>query len=177
MRDLKGLLHWNRGPGLYATGLDLGDGRTMPPEDVLDGHSARLLAGRRSGARTVPVQVDDNLSAAITVMAPNLAPLADLAEQVAVAVPAVQPEPDFRRNLYAALERTHRQYLTQEALGTRPPHDRGGHPIATAMLAAAAVACIAGLLAWLTLRRTGKAHPRPAGFPLPPRGNDNPERG
>lgn len=153
MSGLKRLLFWNRDAPDYAGGLDLGDGKTLPPEDVLDGHSMRLLANRRRPSRTVPVQVDDDLSAAITVMAPDLAPLADLAQEVAVAVPAVQPEPDFRQNLYEALERTHRQYRIQEMLGTRSAHQPGLLRVTAPWMALGAVLCVIGVSGWLLLRR------------------------
>lgn len=158
MPDWRGLLLWNRGPNEYAAGLDLGDGRMLPPEDVIDGYSTRLIANRRSASRTVPVQVEDDLSAAITVMAPDLAPLASLAERVADAVPAVEPEPDFRRNLYEALERTHRQHLSQRALGTRPAPGDGGRRLVAALFAVAILVLIFGAVGWLTVRRIKRAH-------------------
>ena len=109
----------------YAARVDMGDGHILGPEDVLEGHWNRLLAQRRTRAgalwaRTVQVRVPDDISAAILVVAPELAPLTELAEEVADALPAVRPEPRFRRDLYAALEQTHRQHSAQRVLGTRP---------------------------------------------------------
>jgi hypothetical protein len=163
MPDLKALLHWNRGSSAYGPGLDLGGGRTLPPEDVLDGHSARLIAGRQHSLRTVPVQVRD-LSAAINRMAPNLAPLADLAEEVAVAVPAVAPEPDFRRTLHEALERTHRQHTVQVALGTRQAAQAQSSHLTLALLITTAVLCSVAFFGWFTLWRSKRAHARAAGL-------------
>ena len=155
MNKLRDLLHLNEGRDACQAGLDMGDGRTLTPEDVLDGHGARLLANRRRQAirTTVPVQVDDDLSAAITVMAPDLAPLADLAEEVAVAVPAVAPAPKFRQNLYEALERTHRQYRVQEALGTRPSQRGGAHRTTDLWILVGLVAIALTVFGWLALRQ------------------------
>lgn len=99
-------------------GIDLGNGRVLGAEDVLEGHFRRMAA--RPQTCNVRVQVADNLAAAITVLAPDLAPLTQVAEQVAVAMPHVEPAPDFRLQLHQALERTHRQHAAQRVLGTRP---------------------------------------------------------
>jgi hypothetical protein len=101
-------------------GIDLGNGRVMGAEDVLEGHYRRLATQRQPETRQVAVQVGDNLMAAITVLAPDLAPLAEVAEHVSGAVPVVEPEQHFRQNLHQALERTHRQHAAQRVLGTRP---------------------------------------------------------
>lgn len=98
-------------------GIDLGGGRTMPPEDVLEGHFRRMT--NRGRACTVQVHVADDLYAAIVVLAPELAPLTGLAEDLAHAMPEVRPAPQFRQDLHQALERTHRQHSAQRVLGTR----------------------------------------------------------
>jgi hypothetical protein len=95
--------------------IDLGNGKFLAAEDVLEGHFHRLAS------TTVPVQVGPNLTAAITVLAPGLTPLTELAEEVAHTVPLVQPAPQFRHHLHQALEQTHRQHAAQRMLGTRPP--------------------------------------------------------
>ena len=107
---------WPSGKSGTASGIDLGDGRVLNPEDVLEGHY------RRVRGRVVPaaVQVNDSLVAAIGVLAPNLAPLTAVAEEVATMVPPVAPEPEFRAHLHQALEQTHRQHAAQRILGTRP---------------------------------------------------------
>ncbi len=101
-------------------GIDLGNGRVMAPEDVLEGHFRRVSARRYANAHKVEVQVGDGLIAAIAVLAPDLAPLTALAEDVSSAVPPVHPAPKFRADLQEALERTHRQHAAQRVLGTRP---------------------------------------------------------
>ena len=159
MRRMLAYLPWRGRGSAYGHGLDLGDGRTLPPEDVLDGHSIRLLARRQRNVRTVPVQLHD-LSAAITVMAPDLAPLADLAEEVAVAVPAVAPEADFRRNLHEALERTHRQRRVEEALGTRPVLKQSGNHWVVAAAVVVLVLCVSAALGWWAMRRRNRARKR-----------------
>lgn len=115
-------------PGACHAGagtLDMGQGRTLDPEDVLDGHFRRL-SSRPPRTETVAVQSSDTLTSAITVLAPELAPLTDLAEELATTVPDIQPEARFRADLHRALEATHRQHAAQRALGTRPlPPDDG----------------------------------------------------
>lgn len=102
------------------TGIDMGNGRMMDAEDVLEGHFRRVTARRQPANHQVVVQVGDNMMAAIAVLAPDLAPLTEVAEQVSGAVPLVQPTAHFRENLHQALERTHRQQAAQRILGTRP---------------------------------------------------------
>jgi hypothetical protein len=93
--------------------IDLGNNRFLSPEDVLDGHFRRL------SSRTVKIQVENDLQAAITVLAPGLAPLTELASEVAGVVPQVQPDAQFRQDLHRALELTHRQHTAQRKLGTQ----------------------------------------------------------
>ncbi|MDQ3250031.1 MAG: hypothetical protein M3Q45_12600 [Chloroflexota bacterium] len=97
--------------------IDLGNGKFLAAADLLEGHFHRLATA------TVPVQVDRSLTAAITVLAPDLTPLTTLAEEVAQTVLRVQPAPHFRHQLQQALEQTHRQHTAQRVLGTRqaPP--------------------------------------------------------
>lgn len=154
---LVALLPWLRNDSPANDGLDMGEGRRLAPEDVLDGHSTRLIANRQQpqARTTVPVQVKDGVSVAITVLAPELAPLATLAEQVAFAVPAVSPEPIFRRNLYEALERTHRQHRVEELLGTRSTYMRKRGAIAVRLVTISALLSIiiSTWFAWRWLRR------------------------
>lgn len=98
--------------------VDMGQGRRLGPEDVLDGHFRRMTT-QRTRTETVAVQCSDSLTAAITVLAPELTPLTDLAEDLATRVPDVQPEAQFRADLHRALEATHRQHTAQRTLGTR----------------------------------------------------------
>jgi hypothetical protein len=120
------LLEWTKlrnEPPLAPTRVSMGNGRFLAAEDVLEGHFHRLTT--QPGTQTVTLQVKDDLSAAITVLAPELTPLTRVAQEVAQTVPAVQPEPRFRENLHSALERTHRQHTAQRVLGTRSPTPTG----------------------------------------------------
>ena len=127
MNDLAARLHQRWRPSPASEGIDMGNGLVMPAEDVLDGHAQRLRSRyAQFSAMKVGVQVDDNLVAAITVLAPDLAPLTELAEEVAEAVSPVQPAAQFRQNLHEALERTHRQHAAQRVLGTRSTPTAGG---------------------------------------------------
>ena len=94
--------------------IHLGNGQFLAAEDVLEGHFHRIAL------TTVPVQVRPDLTAAITILAPGLTPLTELAEEVAHTVPLVQPTAQFRHDLHKALEQTHRQHAAQRILGTRP---------------------------------------------------------
>lgn len=94
--------------------IDMGNGRLLSAEDVLEGHFHRLAT------RTVHVQVKPDLQAALTVLAPKLAPLTEVAAEVAQVLPPIQPAAQFRRDLHRALELTHRQQLAQRKLGTAP---------------------------------------------------------
>lgn len=111
---------WWRPQSLPQSGIDLGNGRVLPPEDVLEGHYRRMTQQRSPSTRQVAVQVGDNLTVAITVLAPDLAPLTEIAEHVSDAVPLIEPTTQFREHLHQALERTHRQHAAERILGTRP---------------------------------------------------------
>jgi hypothetical protein len=151
MRDIvaRATDRWREPAGM--PGIDMGDGRVLEAEDVLDTYSARLLTERRAPAtKTVSVQVDDNLVAAIEVLAPDLAKLTHLADEVAQAVPPVHPEAEFRQSLYEALERTHRQQAARRALGTHEP--AAGASMRTMWLIGAAVLVLVWLLWWRTWR-------------------------
>lgn len=131
-------------------GIDLGNGRVMGAEDVLEGHFRRMAAHRQPAdppaRRQVAVQVGDNLMVAITVLAPDLAPLTEIAEKVSGALPLVEPERHFRENLHQALERTHRQQAAQRILGTRPaPRPKPANPLGWWVVLAGVVATVAVL--------------------------------
>jgi hypothetical protein len=98
--------------------------------------------------------------AAITVLAPDLAPLTELAEEVAGAMPPVQPAAEFRRHLHQALERTHRQHAAQRALGTRRPFapEREPRPLWWLVMALAVLLVIGGVWRWWG-RREAAAQP------------------
>jgi hypothetical protein len=134
--------------------IDMGNGRVLGAEDVLEGHYRRLATRRQeananASTRQVAVRVGDNLTVAIAVMAPDLLPLTEVAEQVSGAVPLVEPERNFRENLHEALERTHRQHAAQRILGTRPaPRRKQPTPVGWWVVAAGIVATIALILGW-----------------------------
>jgi len=134
--------------------IDLGNGRVLGAEDVLEGHYRRLTTRRQQAmtqpsTRQVAVRFGDNLTVAIAVMAPDLAPLTEIAEQVSGAVPLVEPERQFRESLHQALERTHRQQAAQRVLGTRPtPRPKQSTPFGWWMVLAGVVATIAVVVGW-----------------------------
>ncbi len=101
------------------SGIDLGDGRQLRAEDVLEGHFRRLAASTCQ-SEELRVQVTPTFSAAIRVMAPQLAPLTQIAEELASTFPNVSPAPDFRRDLHQALEMAHRQHTAQRAGASLP---------------------------------------------------------
>lgn len=150
---------WRR-EQLPQGGIDLGNGRVLGAEDVLEGHFRRVTAHRQSSSgqpatRQVAVQVGDNLMVAIAVLAPDLAPLTELAEKVSGAVPLVEPERNFRENLHQALERTHRQHAAQRALGTRPaPRPKPANALGWWMVLAGVVATVAVLWGWRARQST-----------------------
>ena len=131
--------------------IDLGNGNFLEAEDVLEGHFHRLAS------TTVPVQVNANLTAAITVLAPGLTPLTELAEEVAHTVPLAQPAPQFRYHLHQALEQTHRQQAAQRILGTRPAAQAQGPTWGAITLILLAAVAVLGVLVYLQKRqhRTG----------------------
>lgn len=136
--------------------LDMGQGRTLSAEDLLDGHFRRMTTA--ATARTVQVQVDDQLRAAITVLAPELSPLTHLAEELVDVVSDVRPEPHFRAELQRALEQTHRQHTAQRVLGTRRtgPHG-GGTTSGWTSLAVLGMVLLLGGLWWVRSRRSREA--------------------
>jgi hypothetical protein len=120
--------------------IDMGDGRFLTAADLLEGHYHRLAT------QTVAVQVKPDLQSAITVVAPELAPLTAVASEVAQAMPRVQPAAHFRADLHRALELTHRQQHAQRVLGTRTPETESDLPWSLLILLASLVVVLAGLL-------------------------------
>ncbi len=127
--------------------IDLGNGNFLEAEDVLEGHFHRLAS------TTVPVQVNANLTAAITVLAPGLTPLTELAEEVAHTVPLAQPAPQFRYHLHQALEQTHRQQAAQRILGTRPAAQAQGPAWGMITVILMVTITVLGLLAYVQKRQ------------------------
>lgn len=120
--------------------IDMGDGRFLTAADLLEGHYHRLAT------QMVAVQVKPDLQSAITVVAPELAPLTAVASEVAQAMPRIQPAAHFRADLHRALELTHRQQHAQRLLGTRPPETATDLPWALLILLVSMVVVVAGLL-------------------------------
>jgi hypothetical protein len=162
-----GVWQWRKDPWQDANGIDFGNGTRLGAEDVLDYHFQRLARSRRiaSSSRvcTVPIQVGDNLIAAIAVLAPALAPLTELAETVADVVPPMHPTPQFRATLHDALERTHRQHNAQRVLGTRQ-QQAVSQKIQAAwwVVAFAALSILLVMSLWLFRVWSGKSSPSPA---------------
>ena len=98
--------------------VDLGGGRLLPAEDVLESHFRRLAertAALQSGTQDVHIEVAPNLNAAIRVVAPKLAPLTEIAEELSYKISTVAPDMQFRSDLHRALEEAHRQLAEQRA--------------------------------------------------------------
>lgn len=109
-----GFLQFQDQAALPAEKVDLGNGRFVEGEDVLESHFHHQLETPR-----LTVHVEGDLNRALTALAPGLASLTELAEEVDQLVPRVQPTPQFRHDLHKALELTHRQHHAQRVLGTR----------------------------------------------------------
>lgn len=139
-------------------GIDLGGGRTLPPEEVLESHFRRLAQMQTQGAanhtQDVRIEVAPNIKAAIRVMAPKLAPLTEIAEELAVKINSVEPEPGFRSELHRALEEAHRQMAAQRA--AQPESRWFQSPILWAGLVAA-TSLLSLLLAFLAWRQRAHA--------------------
>lgn len=134
-----------------AEGIDLGGGRTLPAEDVLESHFRRLAQERHQPgvrAQDVRIEVAPNIKAAIRVMAPTLAPLTEIAEELALKINSVEPEPNFRSELHRALEEAHRQMAAQRA--AQPQSRWFQSPVLWAGLVAAtsALTVALALIAW-----------------------------
>jgi hypothetical protein len=124
--------------------IDMGNGRLVSAADVLEGHYRRLAT------RTVTVQVQPDLQSAITVVAPELAPLTAVAADVAQAMPSIQPTMQFRQELHRALELSHRQQQAQRILGTYPAAAENNLPWGLLIGVAVLVTVLVG---WLLVRR------------------------
>jgi hypothetical protein len=144
---------WGKESSELKQPIDMGNGRFVAPEDLLDGHFRQLTR------QSVQVQVKPNLQATIVVVAPSLAPLTAVAEEVAYTLPVVQPAPRFRQDLQRALEQTHRQQRAQRRLGTRPAPAQP--PTSWGMLISGALLALI-LLAWLLHLRKSPHEQHPA---------------
>ncbi|MBX3012052.1 MAG: hypothetical protein KF832_11125 [Caldilineaceae bacterium] len=143
-----GFLQVREQPTLPAEKVDLGDGRFVEPEDVLDSHFSRRLETPH-----LTFHVEGDLNRALTALAPGLASLTELAEEVDQAVPRVQPAPQFRHDLHKALELTHRQHHAQRVLGTRVDKPEPQTPWGLIVLMMVLLTCAVSTTLFLMRRR------------------------
>lgn len=153
----------------YGGPVDLGGGRQVAAEDVLEGHFRRMaraghtaqLAQAAQAGSEVRVQLAPGLTGAIRVMAPQLAPLTEVAEELASAFPSVRPAPEFRSELHRALEVAHREHMAARAALAERNAAQGGRRISArtwlwALAPTLAVALVAALVAWWVWGRRKK---------------------
>lgn len=105
---------WQREEIQFATAVDLGGGRMVSAEDIVDGHAQRLHKETRHEADK---STSTNLTNAVRTVAPELAPLTDLAQKIADQSTKAQPDGKFRSDLQQALESTYRQQHVRRKLG------------------------------------------------------------
>ena len=60
------------------------------------------------------------LGSAIHKLSPDLAPLTDLADDLAEQTDSAHPAPQFRQNLHNALEKAHQEQTAKRVLGIQP---------------------------------------------------------
>ena len=143
-----GFLNLGEQPEPPVEQVDLGNGRVVGGEEVLDSHFSNRLDAPR-----LTVHVEGDLNRALTALAPGLASLTELAEKVDEAVPRAQPAPQFRQDLQKALELTHRQHHAQRVLGTRVETPAPGVPWTMLVLLLVVIAStISATLYWSNRR-------------------------
>jgi hypothetical protein len=135
-------------PDAPAEKVDLGNGHFVKGEDVLESHFTNRLDAPR-----LTVHVEGDLNKALTALAPGLASLTELAEEVDQAVPRAQPTPQFRQDLQKALELTHKQHNAQRILGTRIETTEEQTPWGLIALMVLLVACTISVTIYLCKRR------------------------
>lgn len=143
-----GFLQLGEQAALPAEKVDLGNGRFVEAEDVLESHFTNRLDEPR-----LTVHVEGDLNRALTVLAPGLASLTELAEEVDQVVPRAQPAPQFRHDLHKALELTHRQHHAQRILGTRVETPEMQTPWALIALLVVFMTCLVSMTVYLSKRR------------------------
>ena len=144
-----GFLQFREQPTLPVLQVDLGNGRFVKAEDVLESHFSNRL-----DTPSLTVHVEGDLNRALTVLAPGLASLTELAEEVDQAVPRVQPTPQFRQDLQKALELTHRQHHAQRVLGTRVDTPEAQMPWTIISFVVVVMVCVASMSIYLSRRKT-----------------------
>lgn len=143
-----GFLNLGEQPEAPAEQVDLGNGRVVGGEDVLDSHFTNRLDTPR-----LTVHVEGDLNRALTALAPGLASLTELAEKVDEAVPRAQPAPQFRQDLQKALELTHRQHHAQRVLGTRVETPAKQTPWIMVVLLLLVIVCTVSVALYWSKRR------------------------
>ena len=144
-----GFLQFREQPTLPLLQVDLGNGRFVKAEDLLESHFNHHL-----DTPSLTVHVEGDLNRALTALAPGLASLTELAEEVDQAVPRVQPTPQFRQDLQKALELTHRQHHAQRVLGTRIDTPEAQMPWTIISFVVVFMVCIASVSIYLSRRKT-----------------------
>lgn len=107
---------WQENQFVGTAEIDLGSGKKVHAVDLVDGHAQRLrenTAGLDEGKR--------DLTDAVRVIAPQLAPLTDLAQNISNHSTPAHPTTKFRKDLQQALEISHRQQSVRRTLGIQPP--------------------------------------------------------
>ncbi|MFN8440241.1 MAG: hypothetical protein U0175_05715 [Caldilineaceae bacterium] len=100
-----------------ATTVDLGGGRVVNAEDIVDGHAQRL---HKEAKQETDKSTSTSVTNAMRVVAPELAPLTDLAQNIANQSTKAQPDGKFRSDLQRALESSYRQQHVRRKLGLQP---------------------------------------------------------
>jgi len=143
-----GFLQWSDQPEIPVKPVDLGNGRIVKAEDLLDSHFTNRIDAPR-----LTMHVEGDLNQALTALAPGLASLTELAEEVDQAVPRAQPTPQFRQDLQKALELTHKQHHAQRVLGTRVETSETQTPWSMIVLVVLLVTCTVSITAYWMKRR------------------------
>lgn len=148
-----GFFQWSDQPEMPVEPVDLGNGHIVKAEDLLDSHFTN-----RVDAPRLTVHVEGDLNKALTALAPSLASLTELAEEVDQAVPRAQPTPQFRQDLQKALELTHRQHHAQRVLGTRVELPESQVPWSMIALMVVLFACTFSVTRYWMKRRNARAY-------------------
>ena len=98
--------------------INLGKGQTIHAIDVVEGHAQRL---RKAKTNAAPAGSEQAITSAVRTVAPEVAPLTDLALNIANNSTNAQPASKFRKELQQALETSHRQQSVRRSLGIQAP--------------------------------------------------------
>ena len=153
MIRFRGFFQWGDQPTIVIEPVDLGNGNSVQAENILDSHFTNRLDTPR-----LTMHVEGDLNQALTALAPSLASLTELAEEVDQAVPRAQPTPQFRHDLQKALELTHKQHHAQRVLGTRVELPEPQTPWAMVALLVLLITCTLSLTLYLRKRRTAQVY-------------------